>query len=218
MSNYHYYLLFYICHIHNYTGYNQQWNVFSAFNPSKWAANAAAPGEQLGVWCLAQGSHLSCGQFLPEQSKSNTLSIRLRLPPPGMCFSHREDPRRCLIRAVLSFLHQGLKHRLSTHSLFENPTPDCIGLDQEGGGPAGIFGRWIVPWVWAGWLQCNTETLARLCAQGSYHWDHICVFHGILTRAVFPLADHILPSLMMQPEPSQRLPCAIGPYGVTSHE
>ncbi len=27
-----------ICHIHihNYTEYNQQWNVFSAFNPSKW--------------------------------------------------------------------------------------------------------------------------------------------------------------------------------------
>ncbi len=26
-------------------------------------------------------------------------------------------------------------------SLYENPTPDCIGLDQEGGGPASIFGR-----------------------------------------------------------------------------
>ncbi len=25
----------FICHIHNYTQYNQQWNVFSAFNPSK---------------------------------------------------------------------------------------------------------------------------------------------------------------------------------------
>ncbi len=48
-------------------------NLCSAFNPSKcthtvvnihleqWAANAAAPGEQLGVQCLAQGSHLSRG-------------------------------------------------------------------------------------------------------------------------------------------------------------
>ncbi len=48
-------------------------NLCSAFNPSKcthtvvnihleqWAANAAAPGEQLGVRCLAQGSHLSRG-------------------------------------------------------------------------------------------------------------------------------------------------------------
>ncbi len=26
-----------------------------------------------------------------------------------------------------------------------------------------------MPWVWAGWLQCNTETPARLCAQGSCH-------------------------------------------------
>ncbi len=25
----------YMCHIHNYTEYNQHWNVFSAFNPSK---------------------------------------------------------------------------------------------------------------------------------------------------------------------------------------
>ncbi len=45
----------FICHIHNYTEYNQQWNLFSAFNPSKcthleqWAANTAVPGEQLGV-------------------------------------------------------------------------------------------------------------------------------------------------------------------------
>ncbi len=41
----------FICHIHNYTEYNQQWNVLSAFNPSKcthleqWAADTAAPGE-----------------------------------------------------------------------------------------------------------------------------------------------------------------------------
>ncbi len=44
--------------------------MFSAFNPSKlkqWAADDAAPGEQLGVRCLAQGSHLSRGHFLPEQ-------------------------------------------------------------------------------------------------------------------------------------------------------
>ncbi len=49
-------------------------NLCSAFHPSKcthtavnthpeqWAAIfAAAPGEQLGVWCVAQGSHLSRG-------------------------------------------------------------------------------------------------------------------------------------------------------------
>ncbi len=63
----------FICHIHNYTEYNQQWNVFSAFSPSKcthtWSSGQptqAAPGEQLGVQWLAQGSHLSRGQFPPE--------------------------------------------------------------------------------------------------------------------------------------------------------
>ncbi len=35
------------------------------------AVNAAAPGEQLGVRCLAQGSHLSRGQFLPEPRTHN---------------------------------------------------------------------------------------------------------------------------------------------------
>ncbi len=30
-------------------------------HPEQWAANAAVPGEQLGVRCLAQESHLSHG-------------------------------------------------------------------------------------------------------------------------------------------------------------
>ncbi len=50
----------------------------------QWAANAAAPGEQLWVRCLAQGTLLSRGQFLPEPRfepttlgyKSDALSIR----------------------------------------------------------------------------------------------------------------------------------------------
>ncbi len=54
----------------------------------QWAAYDAAPGEQLGVRCLAQGSHLSCGQFLAEPRfepttlgyKSNPLSTRPWLP------------------------------------------------------------------------------------------------------------------------------------------
>ncbi len=33
------------------------------------------------------------------------------------CSSHHEDPRRCLIRAVLSFLQQGLERRLSPSTL-----------------------------------------------------------------------------------------------------
>ncbi len=216
MSNYYYYFLF-VTYTIIQSIINSEMCSLHLTHPSG-QPTLRRPGNSWGFGALLKGLTSVVDNSCWSSPKSNTLSIRLRLPPPGMCFSHREDPRRCLIRAVLSFLHQGLEHRLSTHSLFENPTPDCIGLDQEGGGPAGIFGRWIVPWVWAGWLQCNTETLARLCAQGSYHWDPICVFHGILTRAVFPLAGHILPSLMMQTEPSQRLPCAIGPYGVTSHE
>ncbi len=55
----------------------------------QWAADTAVFGEQLGVRCLAQGSHLSRGQFLPEPRfepttsgyKSNALSIRATTAP-----------------------------------------------------------------------------------------------------------------------------------------
>ncbi len=61
-------------------------------HPERWTANAAAPGEQLGVRCLAQGSHLSrdieggenARYSLPPQPttsayKSDALSIRPQL-------------------------------------------------------------------------------------------------------------------------------------------
>ncbi len=74
------------------------WNLCSAFysecthtavriehTHTQWAANAAAPGEQLGVQCLAQGSHLSRGIDGGESaghSLHNLLSLPdLRLEP-----------------------------------------------------------------------------------------------------------------------------------------
>ncbi len=53
---------FLICHIHNYTEYNQQWNVFSAFNPSKcthtWSSGQPTlqrPGSSRGFGALLKG-------------------------------------------------------------------------------------------------------------------------------------------------------------------
>ncbi len=154
------------------------------------------------------------------------------------CSSHREDPRRCPVRVVLSFLQEGLEHRLSPstlkvyvaaiaahhdavdgkslgkhdlvvrflrgarrlnpprptsvpswdlslvlmalqrppfgvsrveNSVIKDSSPDGIGFHQEGGGPAGIFGRRIVPRIRAGQLSHCPETPAWICAQGSYH-------------------------------------------------
>ncbi len=52
----------YICHIHNYTEYNQQWNLFSAFNPSKcthtWSSGQSTlqhPGSSWGFGALLKG-------------------------------------------------------------------------------------------------------------------------------------------------------------------
>ncbi len=64
---------------HNYTEYNE-WNVFSAFNPSKcthleqWAADCAAPGEQSWTSCRRGPQPWVTSCF-----KSNALSTRPRL-------------------------------------------------------------------------------------------------------------------------------------------
>ncbi len=78
----------FICHIHNYTEYNEEWNVFSAFNPSKcthleqWAADCAAPGEQSWTSCRSRDSNPQ--PWVTSGFKSNTLSIR---PTTAQCFN-----------------------------------------------------------------------------------------------------------------------------------
>ncbi len=70
----------FICHIHNYTEYNEEWNVFSAFNPSKcthleqWAADCAAPGEQSWTSCRTRDSNPQ--PWVTSGFKSNALSTR----------------------------------------------------------------------------------------------------------------------------------------------
>ncbi len=81
-------------------------------HPEQWAANAVVLGEQLGVRCLAQGSHLSRGieggenahyllplpdpKFEPTTSgyKSDALSIRPRLPIRGFKISISNFPNK----------------------------------------------------------------------------------------------------------------------------
>ncbi len=74
----------FICHIHNYTEYNEEWNVFSAFNPSKcthleqWAGDCAVPGEQSWTSCRSRDSNPQ--PWVTSGFKSNALSIRPWLP------------------------------------------------------------------------------------------------------------------------------------------
>ncbi len=51
----------------------------------------------------------------------------------------------------------------------KDSSPNCIGFHQEVRGPAGIFGQWIVPRIWADQLSHCPKTQAWICAQGSYH-------------------------------------------------
>ncbi len=85
----------FICHIHNYTEYNQQWNVCSAFNPSKcthtWSSGQPTlrrPGSSWGFGALLKGlTSVVDNSYRSRDSepttsgnKSNALSIRPRLP------------------------------------------------------------------------------------------------------------------------------------------
>ncbi len=54
------------------------------------AANAAVPGEQLGVLCLVQGFHLSGGQFLPEPRFEPTYKA-------CCCFVFKGDVGICML-------------------------------------------------------------------------------------------------------------------------
>ncbi len=84
----------FICHIHNYTEYNEEWNVFSALNPSKWSSGQPTlrcPGSNWGFGALLKGLtsvvDTSCRSrdsnpqpWVTSGFKSNALSIRPRLP------------------------------------------------------------------------------------------------------------------------------------------
>ncbi len=58
-------------HTHTWSSGNTHTHTHTHTHLEQWAVNAAAPGGQLGVRCLAQGSHFSRGQFLPEPRTHN---------------------------------------------------------------------------------------------------------------------------------------------------
>ncbi len=85
----------FICHIHNYTEYNEEWNVFSAFNPSKcthtWSSGQPTlrrPGSSWGFGALltwvvdtsCQSRDSNPQPWVTSGFKSNSLSFRPRLP------------------------------------------------------------------------------------------------------------------------------------------
>ncbi len=97
-------------------------------HPEQWAANAAAPGEQLGVRCLAQGSHLSRGieggesagyslppPTIPAGPETRTHDLRVTSPtlyPLG---------HDCPLRHILSLLFVHLNVKLLQYkSIFKN--------------------------------------------------------------------------------------------------
>ncbi len=129
----------FICHIHNYTEYNEEWNVFSTFNPSKcthleqWAADCAAPGEQSWTSCRSRDSNpqLWVTSGFKSNALSNTLSTKEAVVPPssflagGMNFpppSRMLNPWQFssdtlkLISYIITWLHLKIKKHI-LHSL-----------------------------------------------------------------------------------------------------
>ncbi len=96
-------------HTHTHTHLEQWTHTHTHTHLEQWAHTHththtwSSPGEQLGVRCLAQGSHLSRGQFLPEPRfepttsgyKSNALSVRPRMPrlPMSLLWKFPRTPK-----------------------------------------------------------------------------------------------------------------------------
>ncbi len=82
-------------------------------HPEQWAANAAAPVEQLGVRCLAQGFNLSRGIEGGEKA------LVIHSPPPPT-ITARPETRTCNLRVTSPTLyplgHDSLEELLSHYS------------------------------------------------------------------------------------------------------
>ncbi len=96
-------------------------NPSSAHTPEQWAANAAAPGEQLGVRCLAQWSHLSRGIEGGENARYSLppLAIPARAEIEPTTSGYKSDalsirPRLVEIRYLLMFISR-LNDRFMCH-------------------------------------------------------------------------------------------------------
>ncbi len=77
----------FICHIHHYTKYNQQWNVFSAFNPSKsthtWSSGQLTlqrPGSSWGFGALLKG----LTSVVDNSCRSRDLNPQPRIKSPTL--------------------------------------------------------------------------------------------------------------------------------------
>ncbi len=127
------------------------WNLCSAFNPSKckhtavtselththtrthththsvnthseqWAANGAAPGEQLGVRCLARESHLSRGIEGGE-------SAGYSLPPPTI--PSGPETRTCNLRVTSPTLYP-LDHDCPDLHLKRHALKQCVSASTQ---------------------------------------------------------------------------------------
>ncbi len=87
----------------------------------------APASRPLETSCLVLGWEAEVLGYVPQEvvdnitlarapSTRNAYALKLNLFVEW-CFSHREDPRKCPIRVVLSFLQQGLERRLSPSTL-----------------------------------------------------------------------------------------------------
>ncbi len=75
----------FICHIHNYTEYNQQWNVFSAFNPSKCTHTWSSGQPTLRCPGSSFGGSVPCSTVspqswtIPARAEIRTHNLRLQV-------------------------------------------------------------------------------------------------------------------------------------------
>ncbi len=125
----------FICHIHNYTEYNQQWNVFSEFNPSKcthtWSSGQPRlrrPGSSWGFGALLKG----LTSVVDNSSQSQASNPQPRITSPTLYPLGHDCPRQVryksgslTIRPRLPLVVNPIQWTLDERVIAEPALPDC---------------------------------------------------------------------------------------------
>ncbi len=116
---------FFICHIHNYTEYNQQWNLCSAFNPSKcthtWSSGQPTlgrPGSSWGFGTLLEG----LTSVVDNSCRSRDSNPQPRVTSPTL---YPLEPRLPRLR-LYQIVYTRLLYQIVSHSIVSNKSSKIL--------------------------------------------------------------------------------------------
>ncbi len=125
----------FICHIHNYTEYNEEWNVFSAFNPSKcthtWNSGQPTlqrPGSSWGFSALLKGlTSVMDNSCRSRDSNPQPRITSLTLYPLGHDCQSQVVDKKTASWDLIYILHECTAHMRIKLDIIYNPNSGNVG-------------------------------------------------------------------------------------------